>query len=430
MTHLLVADVFRRHWRMGLFALATITLMWSALPMARRHGPPIDVAQYVGIPLALGAIGVWLCLVAVAPGIAPLLPVSRRQIWRARWITGVVGPAAIVIGAGLLHSISGWRPADLDTVGLAVFYSVTASGTVLGLVAALGRPRFSHRWRLVDGSLFALTFVAMFATPVVGFFLADRLPTRWDDVGGVPALVCGVALAVAVATFFYTPPLSARGFGDLRHAPKAPRRRRWLPWLDTVTGLQTIVLREAGVSLLGGALVLVFLSGEALGFEALSRFDIGLLGFLMVSLVNWLRPVARQLKTLPIGTRRLAAYLTGLPLLRWAGFLMVLAAVKPDALWYPGLSGLIALSTVAHAIDWRTRAKPTQLAQPGSPFPWGMWAAMMPVIVCQTVLRQTAPDPGSLIWIAVALFAFGLAYTLNHDTFTRRDAAFRVRAAA
>ena len=401
-----------------------MTLMWSA-----DRVPGVDAVVRVKVPIFLAGLGVWLSLVAIAPGVAPLLPVSRRQIWRARWIVGVAGPAAIVAGAGLLHMITGWSPTDLDTVSLAVLYSITASGTMLGLVVALNRPRLARRWRWLDGTLHVLTMLLMTALPFVGFFLS-HLPTRWRAVGVVSSVLFGVALGITVATYHYAPRFSPRGgFADLRHAPPPPRRR-WprLAWLDTATGLQTIVLREAGLSLLGGALVLVFLSAEALGFESLSGFDIGLLGFLMVSLVNWLRPVARQLKTLPIGTRRLAAFLTGWPLIRWAGFLLVLAAVKPDALWSPGLSGLIAFSTVAHAIDWRTRAKPTQLAQPGSPFPWGMWA-MIPVIVFQTVLRETAPDPGSLIWIAVALFAFGLAYTLNHDTFTRRDAAFRARAA-
>ena len=178
-------------------------------------------------------------------------------------------------------------------------------------------------------------------------------------------------------------------------------------------------------------MTLVFISAEALGLESFSAFDIGLLGFVMASLGNWLRPTARHLKTLPIGTRHLAAFLTGVPLIRWVGLLAVLLAAKPDALGSPGLLGLMAFSTFAHAIDWRTRAKPIQFGQPSAfRFPLGMWAAMAPVIVVQAMLRNTAPDPASLLWIAVALFAFGLAFTLNKDTLTRRDSAFRVRVAA
>ena len=228
----LVADVLRRFagvWTLG-FVLLTI---WR-LGTAATAGPAPDVsaAERAGflfvtttlamlLPILAGqAVASW----ALNKRAVQMLPVSRRDIWRARWMLTTLGAATLTMAAQALTMVisRATAPAASDAFAELV---VTWSSTVIlgGVLLALGLyiPRLLPAtgvtpvvWFLRN-LLAAYVWLLLAGVFIMGAIWLPGLLLRyvtmdWHGLSGWHGLATALALLVAIASYWHRPAVHTR----------------------------------------------------------------------------------------------------------------------------------------------------------------------------------------------------------------------------
>ena len=407
----LLCDSWRRsraEFAVGLVGLAPI---WFAAAWAPVAGP-VAMAFTLGGAVALGP---YLALLRLTAREIQLLPVSRRDLWKARWLAATVaggGWAMLAAAAGSFGAaaVTGdWRPA-LSAVSLTALAAGLYTGALMGLLPLAGLQGLPRGPVGQRGLRLAWSIVVMLVFaggPLWPLIFRDRLPMAWNDVSGVwVALAAGFSLLAGVG-WSYSPPLAARAGArtSLRGAPAGQSRvlrlfddrlsglgkLLWTDWtrtLGVVTGIVAIVgitaavltalfeepatlvvaLRELGLLVFDEQVEdagMAFL----LGYIALGLRDLAMVSpsdpatLLSRARPDLLPALVRHLRVLPLSGAQAAAVLVARRILGWLNVWMVLLVVHlalfgAPSSWRLGwLMLVIGCDAVFHAVRlrWRTR---------------------------------------------------------------------------
>ena len=318
-----------------------------------------------------------------------LLPMSRREIWRARWWLAFVVPVAISAAGKLiaiLVVVLRGTPANWPGFALSTAYDAAYCGFFLGLVPLTRRWWWWLTLLLYAGGMF---------WPIV---VASWIPTTWAALVQSPiGVAMAVALMMGINSYWFSPlptphasPRDAAAPAPLTRISRVQvddpftglRKLVWSHWLLTSRNL---VLMLAGyVVVIGGFamlderapadLVTLLRQISLLPFDRDAAFPQGLtgvflLGFLGVAIgyssnlqSDFVQVMARSLRALPIGTRRLLALHLTLPILSWVTWWALLVILQivvtgrlPVTLHGKAFALLTAIDLVARSVQLRWR---------------------------------------------------------------------------
>jgi len=383
-TSRLVVDFIRRT---GLFFAAALIAFFWWQGGGRSTGSRVAFAGSMWMVFMLGPVSVFALL---TPLPVRLLPVSRREIWRARWWLAIVVPVAISAAGkltGMLALVLNGRSANWPAFALSTAYDVAYCGFFLGLVP------LTRRW---SWWLVMFIFAGGMFWPIV---LMGLIPTSWGALVRSPLVVgMAAALGMGISSYWFSP--RPTPYASPRDASPAvgPQTRRalmqvddsftglpkliWSHWLLTLRNLMMMV---AGYFVVIGGFVMLhespapdlitLLRGVGLlPFDLAAAFPQGLtmvflIGFLGVAAgysstlqSDFVHVMARSLRALPIGTTRLLALHLTLPILSWATWWALLVMLQivatgrlPVTLHGKAFALLVAIDLVARAVQLRWR---------------------------------------------------------------------------
>jgi hypothetical protein len=267
-----------------------------------------------------------------------------------------------------------------ERLALCLIYSSLWGGAFMAVSAALPfRAASMARWQSTIRVILHI-FVIMLGGAALPFWFAKFLPQTFAGLGGPMANPILAWAGIAIASYFYYPPIVARaGRSVWKSAPPKPETRRGFG--DQLTGLSFLVWKEARrTALLIGIAFAIGLgywviferptsladfiqSGYALPFANRPAHPHGMpIGFLILAGVSDLDLVGdlRRLRCMPLSVARLAALLTSTGLLFAAVLWICLLAVqllvdggfpvtlRPDL--FLTVAGGIALSQTARMV--------------------------------------------------------------------------------
>lgn len=282
----IVIDTVRRLWTVyAMLSGGILGLSWIG---ARAFANGADLGA-MGDVRALSMASAWF--LALTPAIVleqreiARLPVSRREMWIARWWLSTIVPAVLIAAALLLAAqVSGPQWPSGNAVVFPALYALLYGGCFMAVTALLPfRQAADSTGGTVVRSLF-LIFVVMLGGAGWPFWFARYLPHTLAELGG-PALGSIIAAAgVTVASYFNHPPVTAR--------PSRPTFKRKAPvWpaagkeTSRLSGLPFLYWKEARKALLlNGSLISVAILywwlfesgpravGEVIRFTSLADF--------------------------------------------------------------------------------------------------------------------------------------------------------------
>lgn len=255
----LIPDFLRRLWTVHAGACAALAIFWAtagSLPLEREFFFALSLAAafVLGPMLAITQFGITEIF---------LLPVSRRDLWRAVWFLSTLAACASTLAAKLAGVAVGTllmteHPLGLSQVAISSLLDLAYVGLVIGVLLLLrhGSTGVSG-WvgRALSAITIAVTTLSFVGGVLWGFLVQAYLPSEWSHLRG-PALSLLVAgIGIAMATYFYAPPpgirQASRG-GEARARPATIAR--FGPKLEWLTGTRLMLvqetLRAAGASLM------------------------------------------------------------------------------------------------------------------------------------------------------------------------------------
>ena len=458
MVRLLLVDYVRR----AAVGHAVVAVLVAAAWIGAASGS-IDTPLAMAISLtAAFAIGALEPFERLGPREVLQLPVSRRDLWRVRWLLATAVAAAMTTAAKLAAwGLSGFPPELIAVIALSTLCDLCYGGALLGLLPMLSiaRRRREHRLRARLAStsfgIAALLFIGGVLWP---FLLRSRLPIRWIDLSGMPGLVVAAAGALAILAFFQSPaPVaralparpsgSATGTTAWRAAPFTPFTGiRHLFWFELARTLPLIAGVLTAVVLTGIVMSAVFPGEEIttiaghLEFWGLLPFTVAsgpfnegsllgvfLLGFFALSSDGFggpgslPMPILRHLRALPLSIARLNLLLHAVPIVGWINVWVVLLIAHGLAVGTPPVSARIELFCLFVGVDAIARAG--RLRWRTDRIPWVLLVMLAGIPL--GILLEGPPGPApSQVLIALGLASFGAAIWLNVRTLTRQGAPY------
>jgi hypothetical protein len=437
---LIIADLARRtyRWPTAFMALG-VALFWSG------HIGRGGVQSAFAVSLAaVFMIGPLFVVGTPTPRLIWYLPVSRRDLWRSKWLVATVGSVMLTTTAKLpVMFLPGGR-LEFSRLLLSIAYDFAYAGIGCGLFAMSALPSSGlrrHLWGVIN----TMRIVACVGGPFWALAIRHRLPTRWTDLSPVTAAMLAGALALSLASYFHTPGLATHlGHPLMKRASSTPRGRRTgtsrVARGAGLTGLPRLLVHEYAWSTgLGAFLVvtfgaMVFVAGalmsspasyggflrmqnlllfdDAIAPQRRQLFDLMVwFGLFAGTLVSRFPESIRHLRVLPIGASTLNLLLVGWPLVMlatvWAALLglhyLVLgqpvASLRPAS--FLALAGSSALMR-ALSLRW-----------PGStPFIFSLSISVVPII-------RLINGPSSGLMAMLGIGGLGAAAALNHFTLMR-----------
>jgi hypothetical protein len=358
-----------------------VGLLFLNLLRRRRWLYGLAVPCFLVPPLATGfMIGAW-SLSGLSSREILLLPVSRKEIWRTRWILAllpvVIGLFSrwVRLGAVIL---AGGKPGFSASWPLLIFLFQLST---LGMLAFMSGPIVPYivKYFRLARQLRVFVLLGVFAVALEFVFISQAHFREMHEWSAGIILLLAAGLFVTAISFFHSPQIAPRfvldlssresqGVGETRSLTK-PRATglTFFAWNQLRGVLAGAIVSGVG-SQLPTLLLAWWVSDDASILESLSLFSepvpVGALILLVTPITTatgWicLGPDLlglRQLRVLPISTRTLAAVLTVVPMLFWlcfwmfpvAGYWMIFGH-WPPALRLELLSGLTGLTCLVES---------------------------------------------------------------------------------
>ena len=434
MNRLLFIDSLRRNWISLLIKAGMGALIWMA-----AAGGLISTGTAIAASMALAQLaGPGLAIRLVAPREVFVLPMSRLEIWRTRFLYSIAMVAiATASGKLLALGISKWLAMDAPGLG------TIAMSSVLDIVFAA-----AFTWPFLvtptkHGAVLAVVVIAFLGGPVVPFALADRLPTTFAQLNVTSLTVLIVGIVIGSLCYFSTPTLATAPTPTAARAALKSRRRGIWPEFARLTGLKRLLLKVWGVSIavqLGTIMsipILLQLLDRLIGdpYQGWAGYarELGLMPFeLSDRPPNWVMcwifasigaeattGMLRHLRTLPFSSRALTSVLMSISIITWTNAWFVLAAFHVLAtggplqtLQLPMFMGFIGVDSLFRALQlrWRLRV-------------WGFLLAIL-VVIPIAFLVTRIPVSADLRFIVFGGAALLIAAVLNHHVLTTNRAAY------
>ena len=361
--HLLL-DYLRRSWSVYAAAGIILGLLWGT-----ASASPFTPEFFVGLSLSAAfVLGPLLAVTQLSGTEILLLPVSRRDLWRAMWLIGTALAAGATLIAKLIAvliaSLSGAvSTVNVSLVGLSSLLDFAYGGCLMALLVLLrsasGRAR-TRAGRGMANLVLVATAVLYLGGVAWGLLFASYLPTQWSALAGPAGPPVLAAIGLAIASFFHVPPAGAGSTGRFA-ASTATARQRPAPTITRqsreLTGLRLLWTRDvliaaayflAGVGMLLTMEVLTssrngvvhdLRSWKLLPFEkgmsSVRHFPLVLFGLVAINSVAAARERSgsswRQFRVLPLSTARLAGALLLRRVLAWLSIWLVLVVVHVAA---------------------------------------------------------------------------------------------------
>jgi hypothetical protein len=327
----IIVDTVRRLWTM--YAIAGGALLFLGWITSRALADGVSLGSPADVPAWTMAMAWFLAFmpatVLEAREIARL-PISRREMWIARWWLAVAVPAAVV-AIGLAAVVAGFQyGVGTAQFALCLIYCALWGGSFMAVSAAFPmKPASDSGWRTNARILFHI-FVVMLGGAALPFSFVRYLPRDFAGIRGPMSSVLIAALGVTVASYFYYPPIRSRA-GRVHWKSPAPRPAAWSGIGDGFTGIAFLCWKQTRrtATLIGIALTLgvsywliferttsavdFFRSGYVLPFVNLPAHRFGFpIGFLIFASVSDLDLIGdlRRLRCLPLSGSEVAALLT------------------------------------------------------------------------------------------------------------------------
>jgi hypothetical protein len=310
--------------------------------LALPNFPPVDMPGVTALVTAM-MMGNWFFS---RPGTAReilQLPLSRKQLWRIRWILAFVVPLIILFGrlARLGIAAAGGRDAAFRLSWAVLIFLFQLS--TLGILAVMSGPirqRVSNRSKLLHPlkrfhdcfffGVYSTVYVIVVFT-AIGAAVALETPAyrQMAEWPAVAPLFLAVGLCVAAISFFHSPQIAPRSVVNLSPRESKggnktrPLTKSWMTgpaffvWTQILTAvLKAMIFGSVFLFLwwiLDGLLLKRFtmFSAEPHVMAAIFLSGLSIGG----SSTDFLETRLRHLRVLPRSTRTLAAALTLLPVL-------------------------------------------------------------------------------------------------------------------
>jgi hypothetical protein len=430
----LILDLLRRLWRVYAGTAAILAFFWAiadSLSFDSGFFPALSLA-------AIFVLGPMIAVTQFAAMEMLLLPVSRRDMWRATWF--VVG--VLSCGATLTAKLAGVTAGRVFTpepslgltqTAISSLLDVAYAGVAVGALVALRPAWTSLPGRGVVRVLMVLPVVVFAGGALWGFLLQSYLPTEWWQMRGPAASLLVAGIGILAAAYFYVPPAGVR---PARPGAQARARRppalvfNW-PSIGSLSGVHLLLVESVIAATSVFVLMILMLVGietvtepnallmdvlrslHFLPFESeaasVKLFPLAIFGAVAMNTANAMGPARnlcfRHLRAMPLTTRGLILLLLGRRALGWLAIWTILAVLHvitlrmlPETLRPELLAVCLGADALIYALQVRWQVGGMMLT-----------LAMMTVLILSLGLVFVLPLgflPSSTA--AVLMFAFGL----------------------
>jgi hypothetical protein len=384
------------------------------------------------------------------------LPISRKDIWRARWILSLV-PVVLSAVIGILAfaivlAISQVTPLGARTDRSWLLPSTVFQLVYIGSLLAASIPALYLTRRIaLPARRLLVNVVLVLSAMALGLQVEQQLPRQWQEMTGGIVVILGIGLCLTAIGFFHSPKILPREFVTKplkasSHATKPDLKAREM-WAGR-TGLNFLVWRQVLAFLITGVvcgimshLPVLFLVWQPADRAALierggTLFEspdlILAVSYFLVPLLlsamwtafapDWLR--VRELRVLPITTRTVAAMFTLLPLLTWLTFWLFLLAGYwlltghlPSTFRLDLLAGIAGLTCLLNSASMQARVK-----APGG-FLLSHLLSCTGFILLYLYLQPLSPAVTSLV-PEIGLIGVGVSFLLNVRALQRNSSVY------
>lgn len=469
----LVTDVLRRFavvWSLGLVLLA----LWQRATAVVAGPEPDGAAERAGYLFVTSTLSMLMAIlasqavtfVALRNRAVRVLPVSRRDLWRARWMIVTLGAATLTTAAQALImvvattiapaasnafaslAVTWWSTFILGGVWVAIGLWAPGLIDVLPLPAATGvfRNLLTLAARFLRNVMTACVWLLLAVVFIMGATELPGLLRRcvtmdWHDLSHWHGLATGLAVFVAVASYWHRPPVQA---GPGRPPVPRPCQVTLIP-RGTLSAVRLLVYENFVRASLGAAIALGVVGGVMVAFlmfvrdrpygEAIAGVAVRLAHQLDVTNVDGLRPLffgfllgqsegkfnARHLRALPISTLQLTALLLLPTPLMW---LAVITLVSGLHLAVIGTMPRIDPSLLAVILGITALYQPLRLQMRGLSL--GLCVCLLILLVPGTAFQPHLPDaPAPLTPITFGVLLTAIAIVWSYWLLTRSSRPFR-----
>ena len=204
MVRRLLVDLLERHWLLYGTLCALQLVMWLAWLLV-----PFQPAVLLALSLSASYVLSLTALTQSGRTELWLLPIPKREMWEAIWLSAVLLPATATMIAKLpaLSLIAPALPreragAALELLVLSTLLDLTYAGLIVVIVPVLrlSRKRLSGPvGRVIINLATPIAVILIFGGILWGWLLRSYLPVRLDELGGPfgPLLFAGLAITVA-----------------------------------------------------------------------------------------------------------------------------------------------------------------------------------------------------------------------------------------
>jgi MFS family permease len=417
--HPLVLDHLRRFRLQYLGVVALAATIWLA---ALQGGMEPQWAMALSLLLACCA-GPFAVLFQLPIREFAVLPVSRRDVWGARWMIATIIAAALTatgksLAIALVPFFWPWLPLRLDMLILSSLVDISLLGVPVALMAWLARRR--RRTGRLQSTLDLAAMFGILLAPFLGFALSGHLPVSMDGLARTWWwLVPGIVSFVAIHRH-YPANVRATAVIEARPARRDSAQPQALPRRSALAHLSVIVALKAVVPALMGCLIVLL----DLFADSTTRNHSGwLILAIVVSAGDW-RDRLRQLRLLPLSVSTLIGLMVATSTLAWLCLIGIVAtvhafspdsSVPPAAAW---LLPLIGVSALGEAVTLR--------------FSWtGRFLLLFPGAILLLAVDRLLLKPWTSAHPTLALSTFGgvillAAIWVFHHALTRSSAPYRM----
>ncbi len=392
-----------------------------------------------------------------------LLPVSRRQLWLAKWTIGTIGATLVTtltkVFATVLAIIVSRTPLlTWPSILLSSMYDFLYTGATFGLGLALpilATPKLVTALpKIVRSAAGSMLIIALVGGLFWGLIFRASLPTTWPQLSIKAIVVLAAGLVLTVIGYLHSPKIKARARPSKlwigRKAASSRTSRE--AFSDRFTGVARLIWREWRIT----AILVAWAAASTLTYalifdrhESLAMFANRslLLPFSDVSLsfssdesqpMFWIfaaivivvrggyRPMIRHFRTLPLSTAELSALFISNPAIAWINVWTALLLVQligvgrlPTSLRLDLLLSLIGLSALLNAVSltWRKRS-------------WIQSIVFLATLTGGAALGFTIADlppaTARIAMTAAGALALGTAASLNSWTLRRSNVVYAV----